>query len=39
MFTAMSQLGRQQALQGRRSIEDCERWERQFWEMAFPIND
>jgi len=36
MFTALSHLGREQAARGRRTLTDCQRWEQQFWQTAFP---
>jgi len=36
MFTALVRLGREQAAQGRRSQQECERWERAVQQLAMP---
>lgn len=37
MFNALSRIGRQQALQGRRTLEECERWEYAIQQLVMPV--
>ena len=36
MFARLSRIGREQAARGRRTLQECERWEQAVQELAMP---